>query len=108
MARARVVARHLVDGKTVMDMLPVVWRDIGRIDAERLHGVDDVQHALDLGPAVHAQKDVAAGTYERKRLVAFAWDYGTHDVGAGEDGAVIVGGPAHEAEDAAGREADHA
>ena len=72
MTCARVIARRLVDGQSVVDVLPVVRRNIGRIDAERLDGVNGMQHTLDLGPTVHAQEDVAAGAHKRQCLEALA------------------------------------
>jgi hypothetical protein len=45
---------YFIDRQTVVDVVPVVWCDVGRIDAERLNGVDQLQHALDPGPAYRA------------------------------------------------------
>src|SRR5690349_13387150 len=82
MPRSCVGARLLVDGETVMDMSPIVGCGVSRIDVERLHRIDDMQHALDLGPAVHAQQNVAAGADEWQRLIGFTGGNGAHDVGA--------------------------
>ena len=42
-------------------MLPVVRRSIGGIDPESFDGIDELQHALDLGPAGEPQQDDAEG-----------------------------------------------
>ena len=78
-------------------MPPVVWRDVGRIDAERFHSVDRLEHPLDPGPALRSQQTLTAGADERQCLISLTGGDGTHDVGAREDGAVVVGRPADEA-----------
>ena len=57
---ARVRPRLVADGQAVVQMPPVIRRDVGWIDAERFDGVDCQQHALDLRPAGQAQEDFAA------------------------------------------------
>ena len=37
-------------------------RGVAGIDADRLHGVDRLKHALNLRPAIDAQQNLAAGT----------------------------------------------
>ena len=91
-----------------MDVLPVIRRGVGRIDAQRFDGVDRLQHTLDLGPAIHAQQAVAARSHERQRLIALAGGNRAHDIDAGDDRAEVVGRPTHEAEDAAGCKANDA
>jgi len=44
-----------------VDVLPVLWGSIGWIDAERLDGIDGLQHLLDLGPSGNLQQTFAAG-----------------------------------------------
>jgi hypothetical protein len=44
-----------------VDVLPVLWGGIGRIDAERLDRIDGLQHLLDLGPPRNLQQTFAAG-----------------------------------------------
>ncbi len=91
-----------------MDVLPVIRRGVGGINVQRLHGVDRLQHALDLGPAVHAQQDLCAWPHKRQCLIALADGDSADDIDARDDGAEVVGCPAHEGEDAARREADDA
>src|SRR5579883_1954187 len=89
-------------------MTPVIRRGVGRIDAERLDGIYRLQHALDFRPPADPQQNLAAGANEGQRLIAFTAVDRAHDVDARDDRAEIVGGPAHECEDAVRREAEHA
>src|SRR5690606_4351079 len=79
-----------------------------RIEAERFHGIDRCKRALDLGPAVEPQEDVAARPNEGQRLERLAAADGAHDVDARDDRAMLARRPADEGEDAVGREADDA
>src|SRR5579883_1914952 len=103
-----VAARLLAGGQTVVDMPPVMRRHLARVDADRFDRIDGLEDALDLRPALHLEKDVAAGPHEGQRLIALARRDRAHDVDAREDGAMVIGGPAHEGEDAVGREGEHA
>src|SRR5262249_62368527 len=94
----------LADRHSVVDVLPVVWRGVSRIDAERLDGVDCLKHLLDLRPPGHPQQTFAAGTHIRHGDVTLARRDGAQNVDAGYDRSVVVGGPADEGEDAAGGE----
>ena len=83
------IGTRLVSGaEAIVDMPPVIRRGVGRIDAERLDGVDRREHTLDLGPAADAQQDLAAGTDEGQRLIGLARRDRAHDVDARDDGAV--------------------
>src|SRR5579885_1908293 len=103
-----VAARLLAGGQAVVDVTPVIRRYLGRVDADRLDRIDDLEDALDLRPALHLEEAVAAGAHEGQRLIALAGRDRAHDVDAREDSAVVVGGPAHEGESAVGREGEHA
>ena len=46
-------------------MPPVIRRHVGRIDTERLNGVDYLEDTLDLGPAIDLEENVSAWTHER-------------------------------------------
>src|SRR6478735_1222391 len=72
------MARLFIYGQAVMNMLPILWCSVSRIDAERF----------------------AAWTHIRDSLVTFAWSHRSHNVDAGDGRAVVVGGPADESEDA--------
>jgi hypothetical protein len=48
------MARLFIYGQAVMNMLPILWCSVSRIDAERFDGVDRLQDFLDLGPAGEA------------------------------------------------------
>src|SRR5580700_5399051 len=86
-------------------MPPMVGCGVIRIDPAGLDGVDRPQNVVDLGPAIDAQKNLAAGTYERQGRIGFARYYRTRDVDPRDDRPEIVGRPAYESEDGAGREA---
>src|SRR5215467_2021231 len=104
MAAARVGPRLFADRKTVVDMPPVLRCGVRRIDPERIDRVDRLQHLLDLRPSGLAQQALPAGTHERHGQIAFTRSNGPQDVDAGDDGPVVVRGPADEREDAARRE----
>src|SRR5580692_4382191 len=105
---AAVASRRLASDEAVVKMAPVIGRCINRIDAKRFYGVDGLKHALDPRPAADARQDVAAGTDKRQRLIGFTAVDWAHDVDARDDRAEVVGRPAHEREDTARREAEHA
>ena len=102
---ARVGARFMAGSETVVEVAPVFRRGVGGIDVECLDGVDRLQHALDLGPAIDSQQDLAARAHERQRLETCARLDRAHDVHARDDGAEVVRRPAHERENAAWLEA---
>ena len=108
MAFSGVGARLATRGQTVMDVPPMIRRDGDRIDADGFHRVDRLEHKLDLGPAVDAQQDIAAGTHEWQRRIGFATCHGPHDVDARDDRAEVVRRPADKGEGAARRETDNA
>ncbi len=74
--------RRFTGRQTVMDVPPVIGRNVHRIDAPRLDRIDELEDALDFGPAIGAQQDVAAGAHERQALIALADTHGAHDVEA--------------------------
>ncbi|MDA9495142.1 hypothetical protein XI08_39925 [Bradyrhizobium sp. CCBAU 11361] len=59
-ARAGVGPWAFVDGQAVVNVMPIFWGSIGGVDPERLHSFDQLQHALDLGPAGKSQKTFSA------------------------------------------------
>ncbi len=92
----------LAGDHVVVDVPPMIRRNIRRIDAKRVHGIDQGQHPLDLWPAIDTQQDLTARTNEGHGLERFATSDSAQDVEPRDDGAVIVGGPADEGEDAFG------
>ncbi len=100
MPGVRVGSRLLADGHAIVDVLPVLRRGIGRIDAERLDGIDGLQHPLDFRPPGNAQQAFAAGTHIRHGDVALARRDCAQDIDARFDASVVVPGPADEGEDA--------
>src|SRR3546814_1396000 len=77
-----VSTRRLTDGEAIVDVPPMVGRNVDRLDAAHLDRVDKLEHALDLGPAIGAQQDVAAGAHTRQGLAALACADGADDVEA--------------------------
>src|SRR5713101_5042013 len=94
-------SRPLADRHAIVDVLPVLWGGIGRIDAERLDGLDGLQHLLDFGPPGNLQQTFATGAHVRHGDVPLAGCDGTQDIDARDRGSVVVPSPPDEAEDAA-------
>ena len=59
--------RRLVHAKPVVNMAPMLWCRIGRINAQRLNDVDRMKYLLDLRPARQVEQDLATGLNERNR-----------------------------------------
>ncbi len=83
----------MAGGETVVEVAPIFRRGVGGIDALRLDGVDRLQDALDLRPAIDPQQDLAARAHEGQRLETRARLDRAHDVHARDDGAVVVSTP---------------
>ena len=66
-------------------MTPVIGRGVGRIDAERLDGVDHLQHLLDLLPAREMQQALAAWAHTRNGREGFTRADCLQDVDARPD-----------------------
>jgi hypothetical protein len=64
--------RPITSGQAVVNMPPVVGRDVGGIDAQRFDDLDRVEHFLDPRPARNVQQAVAAGVHVRGGDVALA------------------------------------
>src|SRR3546814_11419347 len=86
----------------------MVGRGVGGVDAQRVHGVDSLEHALDLGPAVDAPQNLAAGGGARHGLIGFAWKDRAQDVDARHQRAEVVGRPTDTGEHAVRPEGDAA
>ena len=69
---------------------------VGWVDAQRLDGVDQLQHAFYLGPAGKPRQDVTARPNESNRRAALAERDRPDDVNDRDDRAVVVRRPAHE------------
>jgi hypothetical protein len=99
---AAVGAWVLADRKPVMNVPPVIRTDMGRIDANHLDSIDNLQYLLDFGPAGDMQIDLAARTHERQRRVRISRSYGPQNVDPRDDGAIRVRGPTHISKDRVG------
>jgi hypothetical protein len=91
-----------------MNVMPMVGCGVSRIDAERLDGVDRLQHFFDFPPAGETQEDFCSGVHIGHGRIAFAGCHCAQDIDARDDGAVRIRCPADEGEDAARSERDDA
>ena len=95
----RVVGARCFTGRqTVVNVSPVIGRNIRRIDVPRLDRVDELKYAFDLRPSIGAQQDVATGAHEWQGLAALAGTNGAYNVEPRKRSAVVVGGPANKGE----------
>ena len=69
-------------GETVVNVPPIIGGGVGRIDVDRFDSVDQLQDALDFGPAMDAQEDFAARADERHGCVRLAPRRGAQNVDA--------------------------
>src|ERR1700733_8373534 len=84
-----------------MNVMPVIRGSLDRIDRERLNGVDQLQHALDLWPAGQPKQTLSPGIDPGHGRIALSGDRGAQNIDAGQDGSEVIGGPPHESKDAA-------
>ena len=59
--------RRLVDAKPVVNMVPMLWRRIGRTSAQCLDDLYRMKYLLDLRPARQTEQDLTTGLDERNR-----------------------------------------
>lgn len=102
MARLRIQARVFIDGQAVMNVMPMIRRDISRIDAEHLNGIDHLQQALDLRPAGQTQQNLSARCHIRDGRTALSRSDCAQDVDPRNDCPKVAGRPSDEGKDAAG------
>jgi len=101
----RIGARRVTGHEAVVNVTPMVRANVHRIDADLLHCIDRLQHALDLRPAGLAQVNLSARPHKRHRRKSFAAFHRPQYVDAREDGAKVVGSPSNERKNAAWRKA---
>jgi hypothetical protein len=80
--RTRIGPWFVPDGQAAVDMAPMVGSDVARFDADHFHGIDGLQHEIDLRPAINVQQYFAVGTDERERLIGFTRSDGAYDIDA--------------------------
>jgi hypothetical protein len=78
----RVAARLLIDGQSVMNVLPILWRCVSWMDTECFHGIDGLEDFFDLGPAGEAQERFSTRTHIRDSRVALAWSHRSQNIDA--------------------------
>jgi hypothetical protein len=103
MAATGIGSWRLTYRQAVVDVMPVIGRSVGRIDAECFYGVDRLKHFLDLPPTRQVQQALATGAYMRNGREGFARRDRSQNVDARQDGSVVVGRPADERIDGARR-----
>src|SRR3546814_1505297 len=86
----------------------MVGRGVGGVDVQDVHRVNRLEHALDLGPAVDAQQNLAAGGDARYGLIGFARNDRAQYVDARHQRAEVVGRPTDVGEHAIRCEGDAA
>src|SRR3954470_22283338 len=103
-ARFGIWTRVLVDGQTVVDVMPMIRRDVRGIDAKRLYGINHLQHPFDLRPTGEPQQNLSAGCHIRYGRAALPRHDRAQDVDPRNDRSKIAGGPTDKGKDAAWRE----
>src|SRR6516164_1378379 len=93
-----------VDRQSVVDVVPIIWCGVGRIDAERLDSIDQLQHPFNLRPTRQSQQTFAARRDPGDGRIALARRRRAQNIDAGKDCSKVVGRPTHECENAAGSE----
>lgn len=104
MPRGCVGARLETGAELIVDVSPMLGRDVGGIDVEAFDGVDRFEHALDLRPAADPQQAFRPGQHERHGRERRTGRDCAQYVNARFGRAVVAGAPADEREGRAGWE----
>ena len=80
MARWAVAAWNFATRHPVVDVPPMIGRDIARVDARRLNCIDQAEDLRDFRPAMNAEQQLTAGAHKDKRLIGFSRANGAHDI----------------------------
>ena len=83
MTGSGVWSRCFVDRQSVVNVVPMVGRSVGRIDTKRLNRFDRLQDPFDLGPAGQSKQALTAGLDPGHRRIVLTWRGRTQDVDAG-------------------------
>src|SRR6266568_5788818 len=92
-AGSGVWTRRFVDEQSVMDVVPIVGCCVGRIDVERLDGIDQLQDSLYLGPSRQPQQALTTGRDPGHRRIALSRRRRAQNIDARKDGPKVVGRP---------------
>src|SRR6266566_9804191 len=90
--------RCFVDRQSVMNVVPIVGCCVGRIDADRLDDIDQLQDTFDLRPAGQPQQTLTPRRDPGYGRIALSRYCCAQDIDAGQDGPKVVGRPTHESE----------
>tara|TARA_R110002110_G_scaffold89688_1_gene233493 strand:+ start:690 stop:884 length:195 start_codon:yes stop_codon:yes gene_type:complete len=61
MARGRIASRGFACSQAVVDMPPVIRRNLARINAGRLYGINEAEYLRNLRPAMNMEQQLTAG-----------------------------------------------
>ena len=101
MAGSRVWPRYFVDRQSVVNVVPIIRRRVGCIDAESLNDIDHLQDTFDLRPTGQSQQALPTRRDPGHGRVRLSRCRRAQDIDAGQDGPEIVRRPTDESEDAA-------
>ncbi len=99
-------SRCLAAAQPVVDMAPIMRRDVRRIEAGAFDHVDGREHTLNARPARLAEQNLAAGAHARHGRACLGTGAGAEDIDGRHDRAEVICPPADERKDRAGREPD--
>ena len=80
MARGGIAARAFAPSHAVVDVPPMILRNLARVDARRLDRVDEAEDLRDLGPAPDREEEITARIDLRNRCARFVRRDSTHNV----------------------------
>lgn len=88
-------------------MAPIIRCGVSRIDAKTFDNIDHLEHLLDPCPTREPQQDVASRPHVGNGSARRTSRDRAQDIDTRHDGAEVVGGPADERKDVAGREGEN-
>ena len=69
-------------GDPVMDVTPMIRINLGWIDRQSFHRINDLKDALDLRPALDLQQNLTAGPHKGQGLKGLTFIDGAYDIDA--------------------------
>src|SRR5882724_7371752 len=89
-AGACVWPRCFVDRQSIMNMVPIFGCCVGRIDAERLDTIDQLQNPFDLRPAGQPQQTLTPRCDPGYSRIALPWYRRAQNIDARQDGPKVI------------------
>src|SRR5262245_30928323 len=99
--RSGVWPGRFIDRQSVVNVMPMVGRGVGWINAKRIDGIDQLQHPLDRGPAGQSQQAFTSRRDPGNGRITLTWRYGAQDIDPRQNGSKVIGRPTDEGKDAA-------